>query len=96
MKNGTDSLKVMLVYQAGIANVFSVASFNLAHYGRQAIRLMQADFAACENFARGAGWAGAVVRSAYCDQAGDIGECRWSDVLEDAPFSESQRPIKAN
>jgi len=91
-----ENLKVMLVYQAGLANVFSVTSFNLANYGRDAVRLLQADFAACENFALGIGTAGAVVRSAHCNQAGDIAGAKWSDSLEDAPFSESQHPVKAN
>ena len=89
-------LRVMLVYQAGLANVFRVTSFNLADYGRDAVRLVQADFRTCENFAHGMGCAGAIVRTAHCNQAGDIAQARWSLALEDAPFSENQRPVKAN
>ena len=86
-------LRVMLVYQAGIANVFGVQSFNLADFGRDAKRILQSDFHSCENFARGMEAAGAIVRSAHCNQAGDITHAHWSAILQNAPFSESMRPV---
>jgi len=91
-----DQLKVnkaVLVYQAGIANVFAVDCLNMADYGRNAVRLMQADFRACENFARGLAAAGVIVASAQCNQAGDIVDSHWSEDLEDAPFSDKFRPV---
>jgi hypothetical protein len=85
--------RAMLVYQAGIANVFAVKSFNLADHGRDAVRLMQADFAACENFARGLSVAGVTVRNAACNKAGDIIEQTWTDDLSEQPFREHFRPV---
>lgn len=89
-------IKAVLVYQAGIANVFSVSSFNLSDYGRDAIRLLQADFRTCESFARGLAAAGVVVRSAACNQAGDIIRSTWSEDFDAQPFSEKFRPVAAN
>jgi hypothetical protein len=85
--------KYMLVYQAGIANVFEVKSFNLSDYGRDAKRLLQHAFEPCEWFARGLGAAGGTVRSAACNQAGDIISAHWTDDLESAPFSDLFHPI---
>ena len=85
--------RAVLVYQAGIANVFSVTAFNMADYGRDAERLMQADFRACENFARGLVAAGVLVTSAQCNQAGDITGALWSEDLESAPFSAQFCPV---
>lgn len=83
----------MLVYQAGIANVFSVTSANLADFGRDAKRLLQADFRACENFARGLAAAGVIVHSVACNEAGDIAKSHWTDDLESQPFSENFHPV---
>ena len=88
--------RFMLVYQAGIANVFRVTAFNLADFGRDAARIYQGDFRTAENLARGAGLAGAVVRTAHCNQAGDIVAARWHEDLDAAPFSDSMRPVKVN
>ena len=85
--------RAMLVYQAGIANVFEVKAFNLSNYGRDAKRLAQADFRTCENIAYGLGLAGVLVRSAACNQAGDIRDAKWSEDLESQPFSEKFHPI---
>lgn len=85
-----------LIYQAGIANVFEVACLNLADYGRDARRLYQGDFRGAEMFARGLGAAGVVVRTAHCNQAGDIIHATWSEGLDSAPFSESFSPVWAN
>lgn len=88
--------RAWLVYQVGIANVFSVRAYNLADYGREAKLLLQSDFRTCEAFARGLGAAGATVRSAHCNQAGDIIRATWSDDLDDAPFSDLFSPVTAN
>lgn len=89
-------MKAVLVYQAGIANVFEVESFNMADYGRDAKRLKQGDFRTCEAFAQGLAAAGAQVTTAQCNQAGDITHSRWSDDLDSAPFSEKFHPVIEN
>lgn len=86
-------MRAVLVYQAGIANVFEVESFNMANYGRDARRILQADFRTCENFARGLAYAGWKVASAHCNQAGDITNAQWSEDLETAPFSDRFNPV---
>ena len=88
--------RAVLVYQAGIANVFAVDSFNMSDYGRNAIRLCQNDFRTCEAFARGLGAAGVKVVSAHCNQVGDIEFSTWSEDLDSAPFSDNQRPVRCN
>jgi hypothetical protein len=80
-------VKIVLVYQGGIANVFEVDCFNLSGYGRNAKRLHQGSFESAKWVAHGLGLAGAIVRSAHCNWAGDISESHWSENLEDAPFS---------
>ena len=85
----------VLVYQAGIANVFAVDCLNLAPYGREARRLLQADFRSCELFARGLAAAGVRVGTAVCNRAGDVVDQRWSDDLDSAPFSDKFRPVFA-
>lgn len=87
--------KAVLVYQAGIANVFAVDCFNLCDFGREARRLLQDDFRACENFARGLAAAGCLVATLHCNQAGDIASAKWSDALDDAPFHDKFRPVFA-
>lgn len=82
-----------LVYQAGIANVFEVVSFNLSDYGRDAKRIMQSDFRDCETFCRGLIQASALVKSAGCNQAGDITNSHWTEDLNSLPFSEHFNPI---
>jgi hypothetical protein len=89
-------MKAMLVYQAGIANVFQVACFNLAPYGREAKRVYQGDFRGAEHLARGMGLAGVTVRTGACNRAGDIAEATWSENLEEQPFSDHFRPVHAN
>jgi hypothetical protein len=80
--------KAVLVYQAGIANVFKVQSFNLADYGRDAIRLVQGDFESCKWYARGVKKAGWTVKVLGCNMAGDITHMLWTDNLEELPFSD--------
>jgi cytosine/uracil/thiamine/allantoin permease len=87
--------KAVLVYQAGLANVFAVDSFNMADYGRNARRLMQYDFRTCEAFAQGLAAAGVLVASAACNQAGEIANARWSEDLNAQPFSDKFKPVFA-
>jgi hypothetical protein len=93
MKQDAKIERAVLVYQAGIANVFAVDSFNMADYGRDALRLMQGDFRSCEMYARGLAAAGVLVASAHCNQAGDIIRSRWSTDLDAAPFCDKFRPV---
>jgi hypothetical protein len=88
--------RAFLVYQSGIANVFAVECFNLSPFGRDARRLLQADFRTCEAFARGLGAAGVIVRSAACNRAGDIAESQWTEDLDEQPFSDKFNPVTAN
>lgn len=92
-KSNTPVTRAFLVYQAGIANVFAVDCANLNPFGREAVRLIQADFRTCESFARGLAAAGAFVHSAACNEAGDITDSQWTDDLDSQPFSESFRPV---
>lgn len=85
--------KAVLVYQAGIANVFQVDCFNMAASGRKETRLLQADFRTCESFARGLAAAGVSVATAACNMAGDIARCGWEQDLESQPFSDQFRPV---
>ena len=82
-----------LVYQCGIANVFSVECLNLSKHGREARRLIQSDFHTCEMFARGLQTAGVIVKTAACNQAGDISDSTWTENLDKQPFSEKFSPI---
>lgn len=67
-----------LVYQAGIANVFK---------GRK--RVLQHSFSNCETFCHGLIEAGAKVKTAWCNQAGDIAGSDWRfDNFDLAPWSE--------
>ena len=88
--------RAMLVYQAGIANVFEVKCFNLGSFGRYAKRLLQADFRSCENFARGLSTAGVTVRTVACNQAGDIINETWDEDLTEQPFSNNFHPVESN
>ena len=85
--------RAFLVYQAGIANVFQVDSFNLSPYGREAKRLLQSDFRTCEAFAQGMGIAGSIVRTAACNEAGDIVNSAWTEDLDAQPFSDTFNPV---
>ncbi len=78
----------MLVYQGGLANLFLVDLPRLNDYDRNAKRLYQGDFHGAVCFARGLGTAGYIVRTAGCNQAGDITKSSWSAVLSDLPFSD--------
>ena len=88
--------KYCLVYQAGIANIFKVKCFNLADFGRNAKRILQADFRTCENFARGLVEAGCTVKSCHCNKAGDIVSMKWRENLEEAPFYDNMCPVDSD
>ncbi len=81
----------VLVYQAGIANVFAVDCFNFAASGRTETQLLQSDFRTCEAFARGLAAAGTLVASAGCNMAGNIARCGWEQDF--GPFSENCHPV---
>lgn len=72
--------KLVLVYQAGIANVFQIQSDGKFK------RVLQASFIECEWFMRGAQHAGADVDVAGCNRAGDIIDAAWTRNLESLPF----------
>jgi hypothetical protein len=91
-KNLPTTKRAMLVYQAGIANVFDVKSFNRGTYGRDARRIYQGDFRTAESIAYGLGLAGAKVRTAACNEAGDIVDRTWSGDLDAQPFSDKFHP----
>lgn len=85
-------MKAMLVYQAGIANVFKVDSLSQNPAQRNAKRLYQGDFRAASMFALGMEVAGAEVQTAFCNRAGDIAETNWDTAFDDAPFR-NQIPV---
>jgi hypothetical protein len=87
-------MKLALVYQAGIANVFLVEKHGetLASRGNT-VRVVQADFRTCEQFCRGAHFAGAKLYSYACNEAGDIRDSVWTAELDSAPFSDKFHPI---
>ena len=89
----TEQRKAVLVYQAGIANVFLVENVFETHEGRNAHRLAQSDFNSCEMYARGLKYAGFRVESAHCNMAGDVAEQKWNFDLSEALFRESMHPI---
>jgi hypothetical protein len=74
--------RAVLVYQAGIANVFRVTRTSTD-------RIMQSDFTTCENYVRGLRDAGVNLTVAWCNMAGDIAGQPWNyDDFDRAPFSE--------
>lgn len=89
-------VKAVLVYQGGIANVFTVETMTPLNCERNARRLLQSDFRSCEMFIRGMKQAGVLVSSMYCNQVGDITDAEWHIELEDAPFSSEFRPVYNN
>jgi hypothetical protein len=91
-----DAMRYCLVYQAGIANVFLVDTFNLAKNAGGRKRILQSDFKNCESFSRGLAHADMSVASCYCNQAGDITNAKWRFNLEDAPFYEYMNPVYNN
>jgi len=77
---------LVLVYQAGIANVFQRHGKKHFTYSRE----LQNTFNVCENFCRGARYMGATIITAWCNEAGDIAERHWNfSNFENAPFCEN-------
>jgi hypothetical protein len=89
--------KAVLVYQAGIANVFEVARIAPTNADRGGIarRLLQSDFRTCGAFVRGLAVAGTLVSTMQCNQAGDIAHADWSEDLDEAPFSDKFSAVVA-
>lgn len=84
--------KLVVVYQAGIANVFYVDAFSqIATKRGTTQRQMQCDFRRAEDFAYGYFNAGGEVRFAACNEAGDIAERDWTTPLDEAPFAGQMR-----
>lgn len=83
-----------LVYQGGIANIFEVDCANLDPYGRNARRFYQGDFRTAEAIARGLAIGMHIVHSAACNMAGDISNQKWTDDLDNQPFSDKFCPVK--
>lgn len=81
-------MKVMLVYQGGIANVFRVDCFNLADFERNAERLYRGSFRAAISFVRAIQATGTEVKTAACNQAGDIRTALWSEDFNSQPFND--------
>src|SRR5437867_2310512 len=84
-----DSRKAVLVYQAGIANVFAVNFFGETSKQRHVtVRLWQGDFRGAANFAFGLEAAGVEVRTMGSNMAGDIAAQPWTYDLDAQPFVE--------
>jgi len=88
--------KAMLVYQAGIANVFEVNCFNLSNFGRDAVRIFQGDFYGAQKFASGLAIAGVIVRTAGCNMAGDIACQKWTEDFDSLPFTDDLFIVHCN
>ena len=86
------SRKFVLVYQAGIANVFSVLAFTVKDEGRDAKRIYQGDFHTAEAQLHGMWLAGAKLGVAACNRAGDIAKAEWDTDIDEMPFRDGARP----
>lgn len=81
---------LVLVYQAGIANVFAVNKAHASAAKRETeTRVYQGDFRTAEAMIHGAWLAGACVHYAFCNEAGDVARRDWDTAEESAPFRES-------
>ena len=89
----------VLVYQAGIANVFEVEypTLSLTERGKTR-RLLQHAFSLCEWYAQGLRDSGegrtSTLLVAHCNMAGDIALQDWSADVENMPFRDQARPPK--
>ena len=83
-----------LVYQGGLANVFSHETdqrpsrhLDGEPYASVRERQFQGTFGQCEAYAAGLKAAGVTVRVAWCNEAGDIINSHWNfSHFEKAPF----------
>lgn len=80
------SRKFMLVYQAGLANVFCVESFTLKPEGRNALRILQTDFSSAQVFCHGVTAGGGEIRVAGLNEAGNIADRVWTADRDSLPF----------
>ena len=88
---------IVLVYQAGIANVFHVPDLSFTSHDatgqyQDRRRIYQGDFRSAENICYGLGLAGRIVRSVGCNMAGDIALQDWTTDLDSLPFSDMFHP----
>ena len=87
-------LKVALVYQGSMANVFEVDEFFLGNIKkRNTQRVMYDDFHTCECYCRGVIAAGGQVLVASCNEEGEIRERPWSNCMDDAPSADKAIPV---
>jgi hypothetical protein len=84
-----DRMKIALVYQGGIANVFLVEAFDADPAVRAARRVIQLDFRTCEWYCRGARLAGAEVRVYSVNAAGDVVDAPWTEGTDDCPLRDN-------
>lgn len=84
-------MKFILVYQAGIANLFEVDRL-VRHADSTAVRVFQGAFRTAEAMARGVMLAGAELRIASCNIAGDCSTAEWVRGTGGTPFSYETRP----
>jgi len=87
MSNELKIEKAVLLYQGGIANVYSVACIIPVAEPRL---IYQGDFKTCAAIAQGLGLAGTEVVTMSCNVAGDarLAYKRWVPGREDCPFRE--------
>ncbi len=78
-------MKLAIVYQAGLANVFEVTNFKKPFRMR---RVLQGSFAECERFCQGAEYMGAEIKAFSRNVAGDVSLHAWKEGIEDCPFRE--------
>lgn len=83
----------VLVYQGGIANVFRVNMYRFSPYDRHAERIYQGDFHTAQSIVKGCALAGATVRTACCNQSGDVSNAWWDENYDRAPFSDQLKII---
>lgn len=86
------SKKFILVYQAGIANLFEVDGFEPYPESRINQRVYQGDFRTAEAMARGMLMAGTSVRVASCNYAGDCSMIKWTPGVGACPFRDKANP----
>lgn len=88
--------KFWLIYQYGIANLYRVKDFVPERASREAQRVYQGDFQTAEAMARGAGLAGAIIRSGCCMSAGDASLMNWHLNPAENPFRDCAKPVTMN
>lgn len=96
-KNQDGESRVVLVYQAGVANVFEVDCFNMRASGRSFTkRIKLGSFRECETYCQGLSDSGIIVKTVGCNQPGDISGLNWTENLEQLPFHDEFRPVDSD